>query len=716
MTALSSPSHQQPSILQRLKAAHEKRNRHEKSKILRALVFGTQIVGITALMTTAQVWLAAIIAVIILTAGHWSAYRSVMNKPSKLVNVVAFIGLHLAFCWMLFGLFAGQPYPQAQFAMLGMAVITWAVYSRLNLYSAIGLAGINLYVAATLSRNYGFIIFLLMFMALLIAFLWIADSLDGLEASSVILRVNDNGLQQEQALILRGLGRWVLRATGVSLVAMFVVFILSPRYSGLPWIKPVSLTLPIQSAPSSEVINPGAPLVQINGMSTDESDYYYGFDSTLDLAYRGGLSDQIVMYVRSPVWSYWRSHAFGYYDGRTWKQSDRSVERIDNGTYLFTLTDTFEESHTLRNSDDYFYHSFHIVHPLPNAALMGGQPVELIFAADEGITVDSTGGVRVGEPLEPGTTYSVGSLRIDYDVEEVRQAGQDYPTEITDTYLQLPDTLPQRVRDLAHEVVADAPTDYDKVIAIREHLLVSYPYDFFPPPQQPNTDSVDQFLFVDQRGVCEHYVSAMVVMLRELGIPARLVTGYGAGEYNPVTNYYTVRANDAHAWVEVYFPDHGWLPFDPTPGWNGDPTTGPVNRSLFSELNRQIEPPQVSLGSALIAGAGLVTIALTPLMYVGGLLFLIGIGYVGWLSLKRLHLRYQRRWLWRNPIRRKVFRHYRRAQRKLKAKRAPEQTTQEHARIVPEIQALADLVDQAAYDPKPPDDTLLHKLNRWRGS
>src|SRR5262249_14242903 len=164
-----------------------------------------------------------------------------------------------------------------------------------------------------------------------------------------------------------------------------------------------------------------------------------------------------------------------------------------------------------------------------------------------------------------------------------------------------PTTVTQRTHDLAVQITAPVSTEYDKGVAVRDYLLKTYPYDYFPPAQPPNTDAGDQFLFVYKRGVCEHFVSAMVVILRRGGIRARLVAGFGSGTYNAFTNYYEVRANDAHAWVEVYFPRYGWVPFDPTPGWTGDPQTGTVARWVFSGALGELNLPPLPLGE--IAGA-----------------------------------------------------------------------------------------------------------------
>jgi transglutaminase-like putative cysteine protease len=91
---------------------------------------------------------------------------------------------------------------------------------------------------------------------------------------------------------------------------------------------------------------------------------------------------------------------------------------------------------------------------------------------------------------------------------------------------------------------------YDKASALRDYLL-TIPYDCYPPPQPPGSETVDNFIFVDKRGVCEQFATSLAVMLRTLGIPARLAAGYGAGQYNSLSGYYTVRGSDAHAWVEA---------------------------------------------------------------------------------------------------------------------------------------------------------------------
>src|SRR5688572_7548049 len=125
----------------------------EKSIPLRVLTFAVQASSLIAVAITTQVWIASAVALIILCFGHWSAYRASITAPKPFLRLTAFVLLHVAVCWMCVGMFTSQSYPQAQFAMLAMAIISWELFSRLNLMSGFGFAMANLYVAATLTRS-----------------------------------------------------------------------------------------------------------------------------------------------------------------------------------------------------------------------------------------------------------------------------------------------------------------------------------------------------------------------------------------------------------------------------------------------------------------------------------------------------------------------------------------------------------------------------------
>src|SRR5207245_323732 len=133
-------------------------------------------------------------------------------------------------------------------------------------------------------------------------------------------------------------------------------------------------------------------------------------------------------------------------------------------------------------------------------------------------------------------------------------------------YLQLPSTLPQRVKDLAHKVLDNIPNTYDRAEALETYLR-SPPFQYSPQVKAtpPGRDPVDYFLFDLKQDFCECFASAMVIMLREEGVPARLVEGFTTGTYDAASGEYVVKEQDAHAWVEVYFPQYGWIEFEPTP-------------------------------------------------------------------------------------------------------------------------------------------------------
>lgn len=148
----------------------------------------------------------------------------------------------------------------------------------------------------------------------------------------------------------------------------------------------------------------------------------------------------------------------------------------------------------------------------------------------------------------------------------LRDAPSVYPEPIEEVYLQLP-ALDPRVRALAERASSGAKNEYDKAVSVQRYLISHYSYTLnLTGP--PTNDPVAQFLFERRSGNCEYFASAMTVMLRAVGIPARYVTGFLPGEYNDVGGDYIVRESDAHAWVEVFFPEYGWITFDPTPPAN----------------------------------------------------------------------------------------------------------------------------------------------------
>lgn len=140
----------------------------------------------------------------------------------------------------------------------------------------------------------------------------------------------------------------------------------------------------------------------------------------------------------------------------------------------------------------------------------------------------------------------------------------NYPPAVANTYLQLPVKLDPRVAELARNITASANSNYARAQAIQSYLKNNYSYTL----QLPGVNAPDQlafFLFERKKGHCEYFATAMAIMLRTQGIPSRVVNGFRGGEYNSLTGSYIVREQDAHSWVEAYYPEFGWVTFDPTP-------------------------------------------------------------------------------------------------------------------------------------------------------
>jgi len=166
--------------------------------------------------------------------------------------------------------------------------------------------------------------------------------------------------------------------------------------------------------------------------------------------------------------------------------------------------------------------------------------------------------------LAPYQRYTI-TVRIPlFSLEELSQAGEEYPLPITERYLQLPDNIPQRVRMLAETLTPEAETPYDKVIVLK-NFLNRYEYNLKTKPPPEDADGVDWFLFNTQEGTCVNFASSMVVMLRSLGVPARLCSGYLKGEIDEDSGDILLRNRNYHAWAEVYFPGYGWAEVETTP-------------------------------------------------------------------------------------------------------------------------------------------------------
>jgi transglutaminase-like putative cysteine protease len=181
-----------------------------------------------------------------------------------------------------------------------------------------------------------------------------------------------------------------------------------------------------------------------------------------------------------------------------------------------------------------------------------------------------------------------GVYRVEVDqstatVDDLRGATSRYPPWIQQ-YIGLPANyrtpdVRREVHDLAVQVTAGAANPYDQATAIETYLRQNYSYKLEPGlPWQPGQDTLEYFLFTNKAGTCPYFATAMADMLRSIGVPTRLVNGYGPGQYDQKHNQWVVRESDTHTWPEVYFANYGWITFEPTP----DPAYPTIQRGAAS--------------------------------------------------------------------------------------------------------------------------------------
>jgi transglutaminase-like putative cysteine protease len=175
-------------------------------------------------------------------------------------------------------------------------------------------------------------------------------------------------------------------------------------------------------------------------------------------------------------------------------------------------------------------------------------------------------------------------------------------------YLEVPSTTSDETIALADRLALGQPSTYDIVRAYERWMAANVEYDLDAPVPDPGEDAVHDFLFDTRRGFCEQIASALTIMLRTQGVPARLVTGYAAGTRDRIAGVYEVRASDAHAWVEVWFPDTGWQPFDPTAfvPLSGEAETSTIGVELLDGVSRSFSADPVQWIGAVVGFAALV--------------------------------------------------------------------------------------------------------------
>jgi transglutaminase-like putative cysteine protease len=268
------------------------------------------------------------------------------------------------------------------------------------------------------------------------------------------------------------------------------------------------------------------------------------------------LSPRVIFTVTADREAYWHADAYDRYTGSRWIRSGQLVTYEAPLRHPDGATTTVQQTFRAVVPPEVDIEGFSL-QVMPAA----WKPVRVLDGA-QFTAVTSTGTFVPTEGLDDGEKYTVVSEVPDSTPTRLRNAGTAYPREIRDRYLQVPESTPDRVGRRTREVAGEAATPYDAARAIEAWLEANKEYSW--DADRPAGDLADAFLFSLDRGYCVHYATAMAVMLRTLGIPARLATGYTTGQ-RVAEDRWIVRGLDSHAWVDVYFPGSGWITFDPTP-------------------------------------------------------------------------------------------------------------------------------------------------------
>ena len=289
------------------------------------------------------------------------------------------------------------------------------------------------------------------------------------------------------------------------------------------------------------------------------------YQDTLSLGGPRTVGNTLIMDVSVPhqlPYVYWQAVAYDTYNEGSWEVAANSDTRLhypDDGNLEVPVTRSREVVEQV------------VTNYLPNSSFLYAAPE--VIGTDRQMLVESTvdgqgkelvSSVRSRYILRQGDDYRVTSRMSNVDAQSLRFATELYPDWVKERYLQVPDTVTPETLELAAELTAGFDNSFDKSIAVRDYLRnnIKYNDQIEAPPE--GVDPVHYVLFDTHEGYCNYYASAMSIMLRSQGVPSRVVSGYAQGDFDENSSSYRVRANNAHTWVEVYFPAYGWIQFEPT--------------------------------------------------------------------------------------------------------------------------------------------------------
>jgi transglutaminase-like putative cysteine protease len=511
-----------------------------------------------------------------LPIAYWYSWRTRHQEGFWLKAMVA-LGACLALGWFLRtitlqagGTFADVQVPLAQLLLLVQVLHGFDVPGRRDLLFSLLASLALMAVAGVLSVSMALVPYLIVWGVAAVSALVFAHGSQLAELPS-LASAGDPPMRRrrEPRLVVGvvtftlaiGLGLFlVVPPAGTARVLLFPAQLLH----FLPLPAPGELSNPSLGANDPAASAPGFSGEAKAGRSSPRAAFgYFGFSTSLDLAIRGRPNATLVMRVRADRPALWRGQTFDVWNGRKWTMSNQQSQVL---TAPLPIVVPPPEETSLRPADGPgLVQTYYVAKPGPNL-IFGAAPITSLYFPDRQVYELSDGTLRAGTEVGRGAVYTVISRPPAVTAADLRHADVDgarTPVAITQRYAAPPIITP-RVRDLARQVTASAGTTYDKVVALEAWMAANTRYTLNVPRLPEGADAVDQFLFVDHRGFCEQIATSLVVMLRSLGVPARVVAGYAPGLRNPFTGLFEVRASDAHLWTEAWFPGVGWQSFDPT--------------------------------------------------------------------------------------------------------------------------------------------------------
>ena len=517
-------------------------------------------------------------------AGLWYARKQVQAPPRKLTDGIAMIGLLAFLAEMLFaGILSGL-----------MSLLLWlqaarnpGLATRRDVYFGLVISLTLMTYAASEARSSAFLLLLVPYGLAVLSALVYCHQQSGLAQQTG--ETHASTAQTGPSLSVWHLGALAAIVFSIGLVWYLLVPRPAPinfgaiptfggdQYSRSDWEREAKGEL------GQEPTKEGRTKHSQGNKRPVRHDKGKGQDDTLDIlnsgqgssqgdqSQQGQSANRIMMYVQSDRPLYLRRKTFDQFADDRWHNSIAGSRKLLPETGKFSLLEATNpaEGEAVR-------YTVQIVSEIGSELPLSAHANEIEAPAGV-IAVGNDRSVLLPNKIEPGFRYAATSVLPKEFARPVLQEGAIDRS----LYLQLSENYSQRIGELAQQVSAHAIAPFDKALALEAHLRNHYAYSFETVFTSQNLTPLDAFLFETRRGHCEFFASAMAVMLRSLGIPSRVVHGYLAHKFNPVTGFYEVQAFDGHAWVEAYFNGMGWVTFEPTAAYPVPERTQQSGTALF---------------------------------------------------------------------------------------------------------------------------------------